>query len=177
MFFTDKLHSLIFTPVYNNMYPLSEIDDICNKINTGDLTDEEQTYFEKIVDYLNLELRDNIMSEQEEERNLSRLYKTKKKKIEDKEGNKSKEKVKELKRGREEDKIKYSYNIEQRDKKADLIAKVINDIEQQCVDEEDIEVMDIIINSHKLRTGYQIIIFSLILAVITILLIKNIFGF
>lgn len=174
MFLINKLHSLIFTPVYNNMYPLSKTDNICEKFNKNDFTEEEQKYIDKIHSYLVMELHDNVMSEQENKRNLSRLYKTKKRKIEDKDGNKRKEKMQELKRGREDEEKKYTYNIEERDKKADLINKVLYDIEQGNVDDEDIEIMDIIIASHKLSNGYQIFIFILIFCIVAYFLFKNI---
>lgn len=172
--FLKKLQAVVYSPAYRKMYPLSEQEKICERFNEWNFTEEEEKYINKIYDYLNIELRDNTLSEMENRRNLSRLYKTKKKKTKDKEGNSLKEKVKVLKRGREEEKEFYSQSSHNYSESKDLIYKAIKDMEQGTVDDEDIKTMDTVLNKHKLNTGYQIFVFSLIVGIIILFLIKNI---
>lgn len=176
MFLLEILKSFAYNPVYRNFYPLRDIENICEKFNNWEFTEDEEQYVETIFNYLKMEIHDNTISELEEERNLSRVYKQKNKRIKDKDGKKYKEKIQVVKSGKEEKEREYKYNIEQRESKISIIKKVIKDIEESCVDKDDIEVMDYVIKSHKLSAKYQIFVTVLTIGIIVFFIIKKVFG-
>lgn len=172
----EKIKHIVYDDLYNVLFPLSQADnkkEILDMINECDLNTYtyESHLVHKIYRYALSDVSEKNLVLGEIERSDNYCMRTKKIKKTDENGNKYKEKVKILKRGYKT----FNNNNKKKRKKEELtkdsICELIENLENRCVTEDDLEVIDNVILNHKMNTKFEYITVSIILVVFVLLII------
>lgn len=173
--FTHFLKRLVFTKTYCDFYPLTRKEEICATLNNCDLNVEskESNLLNTVLEYLKISLTDNELDKEIKKKEINVCHKKKKAKAYDENGNKMKVKVDKVRLGFKKDEEQYNAELKDLDKEQDKLEMLYIHIYENCITEEDLEVIDEIIYNHRLNIGFEIAIALFVFLVIAFLILRK----
>jgi hypothetical protein len=171
----EKLKHIIYDDLYYDFFPLSDADnkeEILDIINCCDL--DTYTYeshlVHKIYRYALSDISEKDLLLGEIERSDKFCMRTKKLKKKDENGNKYKEKVQTLKKGYKSVKDKNKKKRSKIENNKDAVCGLIKNLENRCVTEDNLPIIDGVILNHKMNTKFEYVTVSIVLGAFVVMI-------
>lgn len=170
-----NIKSLIFNKAYLQLCSLPDNENICSIFNSDD--EEYESLISSVKDILHYEMKNIELDIQSTQRNIDKCYKTKKYRSKEKDENKKREvyNVKVERKLSQYDLIKYNEKQDRQEEIYSAISDALENLENKCVNDNDVELIKEIVCRKKLNSKFEIVITVITLLIFTSLLILKFF--